>query len=109
MFTPRGDVIDLPTQSTPVDFAYAIHSGLGDHMAGVKVNGKLVTYDTKLRNGDIVEILERASAHPTPKWIDYARTSIARRHIRNAIEAQERVLRPQTDGKAKKKKATKKG
>ena len=109
VFTPRGDVIDLPTQSTPVDFAYAIHSGLGDHMAGVKVNGKLVTYDTKLRNGDIVEILERASAHPTPKWIDYARTSIARRHIRNAIEAQERVLRPQTDGKAKKKKATKKG
>jgi GTP pyrophosphokinase len=88
VFTPRGDVIDLPTQSTAVDFAYAIHSELGNHMAGVKVNGKLVSFDTKLRNGDIVEITERPSAHPTTKWLDYARTSMARRHIRNAIEQQ---------------------
>ncbi len=103
VFTPRGDVIDLPTQSTPVDFAYAIHSELGDHMAGVKVNGKLVTYDTKLRNGDIVDIIERPSAHPTTKWIDYARTSVARRHIRNALEVQERNSRPVSIPKGKKK------
>jgi GTP pyrophosphokinase len=87
LFTPRGDVIDLPTQSTPVDFAYAIHSDLGDHMAGVRVNGKLVSYDTKLRNGDIVEIIEKPSARPTTKWIEYARTSLAKRHIKNYLDA----------------------
>jgi guanosine-3',5'-bis(diphosphate) 3'-pyrophosphohydrolase len=108
VFTPRGDVIDLPTQSTPVDFAYAIHSGLGDHMAGVKVNGKLVSFDTRLRNGDIVDIIERPSAHPTTKWIDYARTSMARRHIRSALEAQERTTRQIGEIKGKKKKASKK-
>jgi GTP diphosphokinase / guanosine-3',5'-bis(diphosphate) 3'-diphosphatase len=87
LFTPRGDVIDLPTQSTPVDFAYAIHSKLGDHMAGVRVNGKLVSFDTKLHNGDIIEIIEKASARPTSKWLEYARTSLARKHIRTAMEA----------------------
>lgn len=86
IFTPRGDVIDLPTESTPVDFAYAIHSDLGDHMQGAKVNGKLVSFDTKLRNGDIIEILKSKSAHPTKKWLEYARTSMARRHIRNTLE-----------------------
>jgi GTP pyrophosphokinase len=108
VFTPRGDVIDLPTQSTPVDFAYAIHSELGDHMAGVKVNGKLVSFDTKLRNGDIVDIIERPSAHPSTKWVDYARTSMARRHIRSALEVQERNTRQASETKGKKKKATKK-
>lgn len=88
VFTPKGDVIDLPTNSTPVDFAYAIHSDLGHHMNGAKVNGKLVSFETILRNGDIVEILDRPSAHPTAKWLDYARTGMARRHIRNALEAQ---------------------
>lgn len=85
VFTPRGDVIDLPIHSTPIDFAYAIHSDMGNHMNGAKVNGKLVTFETTLRNGDVVEILMRDSAHPTKKWLDYARTSMARRHIRNAL------------------------
>ena len=88
LFSPKGDVIDLPYQSTPVDFAYAIHSGLGDHMNGAKVNGKLVALDTKLRNGDQVEIMERESAHPSKKWLEYAKTSLARRHIRMALAAQ---------------------
>lgn len=87
-FTPRGDVIDLPIRSTPIDFAYAIHSELGHHMNGAKVNGKMVSFDTELRNGDIVEILEKQSARPTPKWLDYARTGMARRHIRAALEVQ---------------------
>ncbi|HEY0010820.1 MAG TPA: HD domain-containing protein [Candidatus Paceibacterota bacterium] len=90
VFTPRGDVVDLPVNSTPVDFAYAIHSELGNHMNGAKVNGKLMSFDTRLRNGDVVEILERPSARPTPKWLEYARTSMARRHIRLSLEEHER-------------------
>ncbi|MBA3789168.1 bifunctional (p)ppGpp synthetase/guanosine-3',5'-bis(diphosphate) 3'-pyrophosphohydrolase [Patescibacteria group bacterium] len=105
VFTPRGDVIDLPTQSTPIDLAYAIHSDLGNHMGGAKVNGKLVSFDTKLRNGDIVEVIEKTSARPTTKWLDYARTSMARRHIRNEIEQQERASLPQAETKVKKRKS----
>lgn len=90
VFTPRGDVVDLPINSTPVDFAYAIHSELGNHMNGAKVNGKMVSFETRLRNGDVVEILEKQNAHPTPKWVDFARTSLARRHIRLSLEEHER-------------------
>ena len=85
VFTPSGDVIDLPATSTPIDFAYAIHSDLGDHLQGAKVNGKLVSFDTELGNGDIVEIIRRDSAHPSAKWLDIVRTSLARRHIRSAL------------------------
>ena len=85
VFTPKGDVIDLPAASTPIDFAYAIHSDLGDHIQGAKVNGKIVSFDTLLGNGEVVEILRRDSAHPSPKWLDIARTSLARRHIRAAL------------------------
>ena len=85
VFTPKGDVIDLPAESTPIDFAYAIHSDLGDHLQGAKVNGKLVSFDTKLGNGDIVEIVRRDSAHPSAKWLEIARTSLARRHIRSTL------------------------
>lgn len=85
VFTPKGDVIDLPIDSTPIDFAYAIHSDLGDHMQGAKVNGKLVAIESKLRNGDVVDIIRRESAHPSTKWLDVARTSLARRHIRAAL------------------------
>ncbi len=82
VFTPKGDVIDLPTGATPIDFAYAIHSDLGEHLAGAKVNGKLVSFDTELANGDLVEIMRRESAKPSKKWLDAAKTSLARRHIR---------------------------
>lgn len=82
VFTPIGDVVDLPTGATPIDFAYAIHSEIGDHIAGVKVNKKLVQYDTELQNGDIVEIETKKSANPTPKWLQIATTSIARRKIK---------------------------
>lgn len=85
VFTPKGDVIDLPVASTPIDFAYAIHSDLGDHLQGVKVNGKLVSFDTALGNGEVVEILRRDAAHPSPKWLEIARTSLARRCIRAAL------------------------
>ena len=85
VFTPQGDVVDLPSASTPIDFAYAIHSDLGNHLQGAKVNGKLVSFNTPLNNGDIVEIIRRDSAHPSTKWIEYAKTSLARRHIRTAL------------------------
>lgn len=86
VFTPRGDVVDLPIDSSPVDFAYAIHSDIGDHISGTKVNGKLVSFDTKLKNGDIVEIITKKSSHPTQKWIDFTKTTLARRHIRSALQ-----------------------
>ncbi len=82
VFTPKGDVIDLPVASTPIDFAYAIHTDLGSHLQGAKVNGKLVSFDTPLRNGDVVEIVRRESAHPSPKWLEHVRTSLARKQIR---------------------------
>lgn len=86
VFTPNGDVIDLPEESTPVDFAYAIHSNIGNHMSGSKINNKLVSLETKLKNGDIVEIETREKATPSRKWLDYAKTTIARRHIRSYLE-----------------------
>ncbi|MDD2657850.1 MAG: HD domain-containing protein [Candidatus Pacebacteria bacterium] len=94
VFTPQGDVIDLPAESTPIDFAYAIHSDLGDHLQGAKVNGKLVSFDTKLGNGEVVEITRRDSAHPSPKWLEIARTSLARRHIRAALGMTTETSRP---------------
>ncbi len=85
VFTPQGDVIDLPATSTPIDFAYAIHTDLGNHLQGAKVNGKLVSFETELRNGDIVEIIRRDSARPSAKWLELVRTSLARRQIRSAL------------------------
>jgi len=86
VFTPNGDVVDLPLESSPIDFAYAIHSDIGDHVSGAKVNGKMVSLDTTLQNGDIVEIQTRKSATPKTKWLDFAKTTMARRHIRNALD-----------------------
>ncbi|MDE1925368.1 MAG: bifunctional (p)ppGpp synthetase/guanosine-3',5'-bis(diphosphate) 3'-pyrophosphohydrolase [Patescibacteria group bacterium] len=90
VFTPTGDVVDLPSESSPIDFAYAIHSDIGDHISGVKVNGKLVQLDTTLHNGDIVEIITKRSASPKNKWLDFAKTTLARRHIRQALEKEKK-------------------
>lgn len=89
VFTPKGDVIDLPIAATPIDFAYAVHSDLGNRMSGARVNGKMVAIDTALRNGDVVEIITRPSAKPSRKWHDIAKTNMARKHIRAALSAQE--------------------
>ncbi|MCU0660276.1 MAG: RelA/SpoT family protein [Candidatus Pacebacteria bacterium] len=85
ILTPKGDVVDLPEDATPIDFAYAIHSDIGDHVFGAKMNGKMVSLDSRLRNGAIVEIITKESAKPVPKWIEYAKTSMARRHIRSYL------------------------
>ena len=91
VFTPNGDVVDLPVGATPIDFAYAIHSEIGDHVSGAKINKKLVQLDTKLKNGDIVEIETKKSSHPTNKWLIFAQTSLARRHIKNYLEEQPKL------------------
>jgi GTP diphosphokinase / guanosine-3',5'-bis(diphosphate) 3'-diphosphatase len=85
VFTPQGDAIDLPAASTPIDFAYAIHTDLGNHLLGAKVNGKMVSFETPLNNGDVVEILRRDSAKPSVKWLDHIKTSLARKQIRMAL------------------------
>lgn len=90
VFTPRSDVIDLPLGATPIDFAYAVHSDLGNHMSGARVNGKMVSLDTPLRNGDMVEIITKPSARPSRKWHDMARTSMAKKHIRSALNEQDK-------------------
>jgi len=87
IFTPRGDVVDLPADASPIDFAYAIHSDLGGHLVGAKVNGKLVGIDSALKNGDIVEILTKKNARPSLKWLEIAKTAVARKHIRTALHA----------------------
>lgn len=88
LFTPEGDVVDLPIGATPIDFAYAIHSDIGDHISAAKVNNKLVQLNTELKNGDIIEIITKASSHPTRKWLDFAKTSLAQRRIRSALGEQ---------------------
>jgi GTP pyrophosphokinase len=90
VFTPKGDVIDLPVAATPIDFAYAVHSDLGNHVSGARVNGKMVAIDTPLRNGDLVEIITKPSAKPSRKWHDIAKTSMAKKHIRVALAAQQK-------------------
>jgi GTP pyrophosphokinase len=90
VFTPKGDVVDLPARASPVDFAYAIHSDLGNRLAGAKVNGKMAPLDTQLHNGDIVEIQTKKNARPKAKWLDFVKTTVARRHIRSALD-QEKI------------------
>ncbi|MEN9338430.1 MAG: hypothetical protein RI945_155 [Candidatus Parcubacteria bacterium] len=84
--TPKGDIIELPNGSGVIDFAYTVHSDIGNHVSGAMVNGKLVSLDTKLKNRDIIEIFTKEEAKPTRKWIDYAFTSLAKRHIKNYLK-----------------------
>ncbi len=81
-FTPIGDVIDLPVGSTPVDFAYYVHSSLGDTIVGAKINGIFKSLDTELRNGDVVELESRKNESPNLKWLDFVKTNTARRKIK---------------------------
>ena len=88
VFTPRGDVIDLPAGSTPIDFAYRIHSDVGNHCVGGKVNGRIVPLTYKFSNGDIVEIISRSNSQPSLDWLTYVKTS----HARNRIKSYYRKL-----------------
>ena len=86
VLTPKGDVIDLPIGSCALDFAFAIHSDIGNHTSGAKINGKMVSLDTELKNSDIVEIIMKESSKPSSKWLDIAKTHMAKRHISNYLE-----------------------
>ncbi|MBL8933173.1 MAG: bifunctional (p)ppGpp synthetase/guanosine-3',5'-bis(diphosphate) 3'-pyrophosphohydrolase [Archangium sp.] len=90
VFTPRGDVKSLPRDATPVDFAYAVHSAVGEKCVGAKVNGKIVPLRYKLKNGDQIEVLTSPQAHPSKDWLTFVKTSRAQQKIRSFIKEQQR-------------------
>ena len=86
-FTPMGDVVQLPEDATPIDFAYKVHSEIGNRATGAKVDGKMVTLDYKIRNGQVIEILtSKNHKEPSQDWLKFVRTSIARSHIKKSSQ-----------------------
>ncbi|WP_261805548.1 RelA/SpoT family protein [Lapidilactobacillus luobeiensis] len=90
VFTPRGDVYELPKGSVPIDFAYLVHTEVGNHTVGAKVNGKIVPLNYQMKNGDIVEMLTSTSAAPSKDWATIAFTSRARNKIRRFYKQKEK-------------------
>src|SRR5437660_8245332 len=90
-FTPRGRVLGLPRDATPIDFAYAIHSDVGQACVGAKVNGRIVPLRSSLRNGDIVEIMTQPGHEPSKDWLAFVKTTRARNRIKHIINASERI------------------
>ncbi len=82
VFTPRGDVVSLKRGATPVDFAYRIHTEVGNHCCGARVNDRMVTLDTLLKNGDIVEVITQKNSHPSLDWLNFVVTTTAKTRIR---------------------------
>ena len=91
IFTPRGQVKVLPRGATPIDFAYAIHTDIGHQCVGARVNGKMVPLRTRLKNGDIVEIVTNPGHKPSRDWLNFVATSRARNKIKHLIQAEERA------------------
>jgi GTP pyrophosphokinase/guanosine-3',5'-bis(diphosphate) 3'-pyrophosphohydrolase len=89
VFTPRSKILALPKGATPVDFAYAIHSDVGDRCVAAKVNGEPVSLRTELRSGDVVEVVTAPGAKPNPAWLNHVRTGRARSKIRNYLKTME--------------------
>ena len=89
VFTPMSKILALPRGATPVDFAYAIHSDVGDHCVGTKINGEAAPLRTPLRSGDVVEIITAPSARPNPAWLNFVRTGRARSRIRHYLKNME--------------------
>ncbi|MCD8570159.1 MAG: bifunctional (p)ppGpp synthetase/guanosine-3',5'-bis(diphosphate) 3'-pyrophosphohydrolase [Alphaproteobacteria bacterium] len=91
VFTPKGDLIELPSGATPIDFAYGIHSAVGDKCVGAKINGRIAPLNSKLSNGDQVEIITAKTQNPSPTWERFVVTGKARSHIRKFIRNQQRA------------------
>ena len=89
-FTPKGDILAFPRGATPVDFAYGVHSGVGDTCVGAKINGRIVPLRTKLKNGDQVEIITSKTQTPSPSWERFVVTGKARSEIRKHVRTQQR-------------------
>lgn len=92
VFTPKGDLKRLPINSTPVDFAYEIHSNVGDHCIGAKVNGKIVPLDTKIHSGDQIEIITSKNQRPNKSWLQFVQTHKAKSNIRKHLNKEEENL-----------------
>lgn len=90
VFTPKGDVKELPEGATPVDFAYLIHTEVGNRCSGARVNGRLVPLSTELHNGDTVEILTDPGRHPSKDWLKFVKTAKAKARIKHWIRTEER-------------------
>lgn len=84
--TPKGEVFDLPAGATPVDFAYNIHTEIGDQCVGAKINSKIVPLDYKIQSGDVIEILTQKSKKPSESWLESVKTEAAKRRIRGALK-----------------------
>jgi len=89
VFTPAGEVKELPSGSTPIDLAYSIHSNIGDHCSGAKVNGKLVPLRYQLQHGEMVEIVTSKRQHPNKDWLAFVKTGKARSKIRQWVKKEE--------------------
>ena len=92
VFTPQGDVYELPKDSSPLDFAYMIHSEVGAHSVGARVNNKIVPLDYKLQNGDVVEMLTQSNAKPSRDWVNIVKTSRARNKIKRFFKAEDKEV-----------------
>jgi GTP pyrophosphokinase len=92
--TPKGRVVDLPTGATPIDFAYQIHTDLGDQCVGAKVNGKIVSLDHELRSSDIVEIIVQKGKKPSSSWLEFVKTSAATNRIRKTLKNKGSLFEP---------------
>ena len=90
VFTPKGDVRVFPRGATPIDFAYQIHTQLGDHVTGARINGKIEPLRYKLRNGDVVDVLTKPDQQPNKDWLDFVGTTRARSKIRNHLRTDQR-------------------
>jgi GTP pyrophosphokinase len=90
-FTPMGRVIQLPRGATPVDFAYMIHSEVGNNCTGARINGRIVPLRTQIQNGDVVEIITSANSHPSRDWLNFIVTSRARNRVRHWVAEQQRA------------------
>lgn len=91
--TPKNDVIDLPAESTPVDFAYHIHSEIGDQCVGARVNGKIVPIEYELHSGDVVEILTQKGKRPSEDWLRFLKSPTARKYVRSSLRKKDKKLR----------------